>query len=190
MIGRRREPASAKNAKRASAPLVVNPRFANFRLEIRRSAIEGVGVFAEETIPKGKKVIEYAGTKLTRREALRRFLKAVAEGRGDKTYYVALDHRFCIDGADGGSGAEWINHGCDPNLRERRMRGHVIFFSLRRVGPGEELTTDYRFSPTAPKVPCKCGAAKCRGSINLLPKKNSGLRTEEQSSSAKRGGSG
>jgi SET domain-containing protein len=39
--------------------------------------------------------------------------------------------------------------------------------SLRTIEPGEELTIDYHFEKNVEKVPCKCGAANCRGTINL-----------------------
>ena len=34
--------------------------------------------------------------------------------------------------------------------------------------PGEELTIDYRFGKDVDIVLCGCGAAKCRGTINLF----------------------
>jgi SET domain-containing protein len=40
--------------------------------------------------------------------------------------------------------------------------------SRRAVRPGDELTVDYRFAKTMEKVPCRCGSARCRGTINLL----------------------
>jgi hypothetical protein len=42
----------------------------------------------------------------------------------------------------------------------------VYVYALRRIAPGEELTYDYAFSPAERRVPCRCGAANCRGTIN------------------------
>jgi SET domain-containing protein len=39
--------------------------------------------------------------------------------------------------------------------------------SKRAIRRGEELTVDYRFSTKIERVPCACGARKCRGTINL-----------------------
>jgi SET domain-containing protein len=72
-----------------------------------------------------------------------------------------------LDGAVGGSGAELINHCCEPNLRTRRILGHIFYFSRRRIRRGDELTLDYRFSKKAPQVVCRCGSPSCRGTINL-----------------------
>jgi hypothetical protein len=40
--------------------------------------------------------------------------------------------------------------------------------SKRAIRKGEELTVDYRFDKHIERVPCRCGAEKCRGVINLL----------------------
>jgi hypothetical protein len=59
-----------------------------------------------------------------------------------------------IDGVIGGSGAEYINHSCAPNLRSRLVRGHILSFSTRPIARGEELTVDYRyFLPALTSVP-------------------------------------
>jgi SET domain-containing protein len=70
-----------------------------------------------------------------------------------------------VDGAEGG-GAQYINHSCDPNLRTRFVDEHIFFFSKRRIEAGEELSLDYAFKSQGEKVPCHCGAANCRGTIN------------------------
>lgn len=77
-----------------------------------------------------------------------------------------LDLYWTIDGAVGGTGAELINHSCEPNLKLRKFRGHLWLFSVRRIRPGEELGYDYGFSETGRRVCCRCGSAKCRGTIN------------------------
>jgi SET domain-containing protein len=110
--------------------------------------------------PPRRKVIEYTGERISRRETKRR-------GQGSLTYLFTLDDYWTIDGAIGGSGAEIINHSCDPNLYACIMRGHILYMSRRPIRPGEELTVDYRFSEKIDKVPCRCGSSKCRGSINL-----------------------
>jgi SET domain-containing protein len=140
----------------------IDPAYARYRLEVRPSAIHRWGVFAEEPIPARRKVIEYTGERVGRREVKRR-----SEER-QHIYLFELNSYWCIDGAVGGSGAEIINHSCDANLFSMIMKGHIIYMSRRAIEAGEELTVDYRFAKTMERVPCHCGAAGCRGTINLL----------------------
>ena len=142
----------------------IDPRYASFKLEIRASKIHRLGVYALERIPAQRKVIEYTGEKINRRETKKR-------GIGNLTYLFTLDDYWTLDGAFGGSGAEIINHSCDPNVRSCIVRGHILYYSKRQIEAGEELTVDYRFSDKIEKVRCACGAKKCRGLINLMPPK-------------------
>ena len=138
----------------------IDPRYACFRMEIRESKIHRLGVYALENIPARRKVIEYTGEKISRRETKRR-------GDGPFTYLFTLDAYWTIDGAVGGSGAEIINHSCDPNLRAVVLKGHILYISRRPIRQGEELTVDYCFSDRFDKVKCRCGTTTCRGIINL-----------------------
>ena len=97
----------------------IDPRHSRFRLEIRESRIHRRGVYACEPIPPRRKVIEYTGERISRRETKRR-------GDWRLTYLFILDSYWTIDGAVGGSGAEIINHSCDPNLYASIVKGHVL----------------------------------------------------------------
>jgi len=108
-------------------------------------------------IPAGRKVIEYTGEKINRRETKR---------REDTLYLFELDKYWTIDGSVGGSGAEFINHSCDPNLVTRILKGHILYFSGRRIAKGEELTVDYSYDWDVGLVKCACGSKRCRGTIN------------------------
>jgi uncharacterized protein len=149
----------------SAEPLILVPeidlRYANFALSIRPSRIHRWGVFAEEKIPPRRKVLEYTGEKIARREVKRR--SAIRQ----LVYLFELNSYWCIDGAVGGSGAEYVNHCCDPNLTSSIMKGHILYFSRRPIEAGEELTLDYRFGKNVERVECCCGAPACRGTINL-----------------------
>jgi SET domain-containing protein len=138
----------------------IDPRHTCFRLEIRESRIHHRGVYALEPIPAHRKVIEYTGERLNRRDAKRR-------DRGSVTYLFSVDDYWTLDGSVGGSGAEIINHSCDPNLRSCVFKGHILYIAKRPIRRGEELTVDYRFPHTVEHIPCRCQSATCRGTINL-----------------------
>jgi SET domain-containing protein len=140
----------------------INPRYACFELKLARSAIHRWGVYAAEPIPVGRKVLEYTGERISRRETKRR------SELSKFTYLFTLDPYWTIDGAAGGSGAEYVNHSCEPNLVSRIVRGHILYIALRNIKRGEELTIDYRFDKDVEKVVCRCGSPNCRGTINLL----------------------
>jgi SET domain-containing protein len=143
-----------------------NLRTARFRLIVRRSKIHRWGVFAAEPIPARKKVIEYTGERITWRKALERQNEQRISGQEMKVYFFRLSRNWQIDGAVGGSGAEFVNHSCDPNLVVRRIRGHIFFFSRKAIPAKVELTLNYRFPKNVEKVACHCGSPKCRGVIN------------------------
>jgi SET domain-containing protein len=139
----------------------IDPQFARFRLRVAPSAIHRWGVYAEERIPAGRKIIEYTGERISRRETKRRAERPL-------NYLFTLDAYWCIDGSVGGSGAEFINHCCNPNIRAMILKGHILYMSKRDIPRGEELTVDYNFSKDVEKVMCRCGASTCRGTINVL----------------------
>jgi SET domain-containing protein len=147
------------SSKKTTAP-IINPKYACFRLRVGRSAIHRWGVYAEEPIPAGKKVIEYTGERIGRRETKRR-------SDGPLHYMFTLDKYWTLDGRVGGSGAEYINHSCDPNVYAWVTHGHILYMCKRPIAKGEELTIDYHFAKNVEKVPCKCGAKTCRGTINI-----------------------
>jgi SET domain-containing protein len=139
----------------------INPKYACFGMKLAPSKIHRWGVYATEFIPAHRKVIEYTGEKISRRETKRRAASSKF------IYLFTLDPYWTIDGSMGGSGAEYINHSCEPNLVARITKGHILYMSRRNIQPGEELTVDYHFEKNVERVPCRCGAPSCRGTINV-----------------------
>ncbi len=137
----------------------LNPAACRFALRHAPSPIHRWGIFASEHIPAGLRVIEYTGELVSPQEASRRSLRSLL-------YLFFLSPTQQIDGAVGGSGAEYINHSCEPNLRAVVLRGRLYLRSLRAIEAGEELLLDYRISGDGPPLPCRCGVARCRGFLN------------------------
>ncbi len=137
---------------------VIRQELAAFDLEIGQSKIHRFGVFAAGPIPAAGRIIEYTGERVSRR-----YWAPRCAGR---TYLCNLDKYWCLDGSIGGSGAELINHCCEPNCKFLRESGRVWVVSLRAIDPGEELLLDYNFRKEFGIVRCYCGAPSCRGTIN------------------------
>jgi len=139
----------------------INPKFAWYRLRVGPSPIHSTGVFALEDIPSGQRVIEYTGKRLSIEQG------SILDPTQDR-YLVRLNRRWLLDGSVGGSGAELVNHCCDPNVVCKRLNGHLIFYSRRRIRAGEELTLRYAYPVKITRVPCHCGSPKCRGTLRYL----------------------
>ena len=143
--------------------------------EIRPSPIQGVGAFATRRIPKGTRLIEYAGERITQAESDRRYPDQPEERH--HTFLFAIDDDVVIDAAVNGNDARFINHSCDPNCDAIVDDKRIWIETIRDVAPGEELAYDYKYSleerhtPAKKRqYPCHCGAATCRGTI-LKPKR-------------------
>ena len=134
-----------------------------FKLRHGRSRIDRWGLFAAESIPARRRVIDYTGEKVGRKEAARRSLRP-------RLFFYRVSKLRSIDGAVGGSGAEFINHSCEPNLVARVRKGRVTLVSLRPIGRGEELFLDYQIAGDVPMLACRCRAPSCRGYMNRPPR--------------------
>jgi uncharacterized protein len=139
----------------------LDPKASKFTLKIKRSKIHRYGVFTLEDIPKRTRVIEYTGERISRREISRRL-------EGEFTYIFLLDSYWGLDGAVNGSGAEIVNHCCEPNLAADVGKNQIYYVSLRPIKAGEELTIDYAFDRKQDPQPCRCGAKACRGDMRNL----------------------
>ena len=129
-------------------------------LAIRKSQINGQGCFAIIPFQRGRKIAEYVGERINDLEAQKR-------ARRRRILRICdIDGRFSIDGSRGGNGTHYINHCCEPNAYMRTLYGHVLFFALRDIRPGEEITIDYEQTLHPDSKRCFCGAKTCRGTIN------------------------
>jgi SET domain-containing protein len=130
-------------------------------LAIRQSAINGKGCFATAHFLRGRKIAEYEGERISAREAKRRAHRA-------KLRICEVDAKWSIDGSRGGNGTHYINHSCEPNSYMKIIYGHILFYALRDIRPGEEITIDYVETLHSDEKRCRCGASTCRGTINKL----------------------
>lgn len=148
---------------KASSPktLRINPKAAYYRLRIGPSPLHRYGVFALEDIPRGRRVIEYTGKRLT-------YERAYKVRPPMDVYLAGMNSRWCVDGSSGGSGAQFINHSCEPNLVWLNVRDRLFFFSRRKIRTGEELTVSYRYPIKLKRIPCRCGARRCRGTLRFV----------------------
>lgn len=121
-------------------------------IERRKSKIEGWGVFATETIPKNKRIIDYAGEKIPNKVSLEREARYLAEGH---IWCFKLTSRTAVDGHVGGNVSRFINHSCKPNCYVQIIDGVIWVRASKTIRKGTELVYDYNTQGDA-KIKCQC----------------------------------
>ncbi|MEP6618371.1 MAG: SET domain-containing protein-lysine N-methyltransferase [bacterium] len=176
----RTTPVRKAGTTRSTAKRGINARYPwkeepNPYLELRTSAIQGTGAFAARPIKKGTRIVEYLGQRISWRTADKRY-DDTKMGR-HHTFLFTVDEKVVIDGAVQGNEARFLNHSCDGNCEAIEDRKRIFIEARRAIKAGEELLYDYQYERTDEHTDedetfyaCRCGAAKCRGSI-LAPKK-------------------
>ena len=124
--------------------------------EIRKSQIDGCGLFADRMIRKGEVVVRWANTieltvgeygKLSSND-----LKFI-DMQGDKIFLVGEPERY-------------INHSCCPNTVFGQDAGAACDIASRDIESGEEITSDYGqfYNPNRSFI-CNCQSTNCRKQI-------------------------
>jgi hypothetical protein len=128
------------------------------RVAVRRSPIEGDGLFASAAIAEGTVVIRLGGRLVTS--------AALAELIDAATTYVDTitvdeDAHLVLPP---GTAAHFGNHSCDPDLW---LVGPYELATRRPIAVGDEITLDYATVSGADgfAMDCHCGSARCRGRI-------------------------
>jgi uncharacterized protein len=150
-------------------------------IEVRESPLHGRGVFATRRIPKGARVIEYLGERVSHGEADRRYEEK--DANDNHTFLFIVDDDTVIDAGVDGNDARFVNHACQPNCESVIEDARVFIDTVRAIEPGEELTYDYQIQREPDDPPdidtifaCRCGHRRCRGSM-LWPARRKRSRT-------------
>nr|XP_049698599.1 histone-lysine N-methyltransferase EHMT1 isoform X1 [Helicoverpa armigera] len=145
-------------------------------LVFRAGGARGWGLRARQHVRRGQPVALYCGELLPLPQA---------DTRAADHYMFALDVKpdlleqctdktqLCVDAAQFGSAARFINHSCRPNLapvrvftsaRDLRLPT-VALFATADIQPDDEFTFDYGdkfWSVKSKFMKCECGTAECR----------------------------
>jgi SET domain-containing protein len=137
------------------------------KIKIKKSGINGIGIFAGKSIKKNK----FVG-----------YIKGLIK----RTHNTTTNDSLAFPDWVGFKRDEWIdpeppfkyiNHSCDPNCG---IRGTKTVIAMRNIKEGEELVIDYAITECDTEwnfkkqtgSNCKCGSKKCRKiirSIQFLP---------------------
>jgi len=114
---------------------------------VRKSDIEGKGVFAARDFKKGEIVLDWSDSPILTSEQAE-----VPEGK--KYIYYGKDKRILVKPP-----ARFVNHSCDPNTFIRDFFG----IAKRDIKKGEEITEDYsKENNPYLKIKCNCGSKNCK----------------------------
>jgi uncharacterized protein len=133
----------------------------NDYIEIKNTPDRGRGIFAKKVIEPGTLIGDYLGKIIDRKAA-------VASDTLDHHYHMHLIAGFYVIGDKNEDGIHILNHSCTPNCGSDDLEGHAIYYAVRKILPGEELTIDYLLGqPDDTCNPCHhgchCGSRLCRG---------------------------
>ena len=132
-------------------------------VRIGKSGVHGRGLFATRDLPKGTRIMEYVGERVSKKEGDRRTDAQWAKGR---VYTFELSTRVDLDGSVQRNRARLANFSCDPNAESFNEDSRRIWIqAMRDIKAGEEITYDYCFPLMDPPPVCRCGSPKCRGYI-------------------------
>ncbi len=128
------------------------------RLLIRSSSIHAAGCYTLDPLPRGARVIEYDGQRLS---------KALADERyADRPVTYLFGFGDDGDVIDGFGTAMFLNHSCAPNCETQEYDGRVFIRAIRDIAAGEELVYEYNlYDSDEDAAPCYCGAPQCRGTM-------------------------
>lgn len=136
---------------------------------VRNSAIHNQGVFAACDIPKGTRILDYKGHKISKAESVRRGNAQIEDSSktGEGAVYIfVLNKRQDIDGNVPWNDARLINHTCEPNCEAQIIRGTIWLIATKDIPEGSELGFNYGFDlETWEDHPCRCGTKSCCGYI-------------------------
>jgi hypothetical protein len=154
-----------KSSNRSSSALLKDNSF----VQQSSSSIHRHGLFAKTDIPKGTRIIEYTGEKITKKQSWHRATQRMEEAKGTEdgsVYIFELNSRYDIDGNVSWNPARYINHSCKANCEAQVILGHIWIITTKDINEDTELSYDYGYDiDNWEEHPCHCGHSKCVGYI-------------------------
>ncbi len=131
--------------------------------KIKKSKIDKNGLYANQNIKKGTKIIEYKGKIISVKES-----ETNPKFDNRKAIYLFnINKKYDLDGDFKFNIARLINHSCEPNCEVFGSGLKIWVYAMNNIKKGEELSYDYGFNydDDYEAYPCKCGTKNCAGYI-------------------------
>lgn len=144
--------------------------FLSPKTKVRKSPIEGCGLFAVRPIKKGE-VVGIKGGHIIDWQTLKRHESVIGDS------YLQIDDNFVLAPLKKNEIKKimmFLNHSCGPNVG---VRGEITFVAMRNIKRGEELTIDYAMVDAGRyRMKCACGKGDCRRMVSGDDWKNKKLQ--------------
>ena len=131
--------------------------------KIKKSKIDKNGLYANQNIKKGTKIIEYKGKIISVKES-----ETNPKFDNRKAIYLFnINKKYDLDGDFKYNVARLINHSCNPNCEVTGTGRKIWVYAIKDIKKNEELSYDYGFSfdEDYKNYPCKCRSSNCVGYI-------------------------
>ncbi len=129
------------------------------KVSVKESSINGMGVFALESISQGGLVLAIDDARVVAPES------PLDASKGELDYhcdYLAGGKVVLMPFPE-----RHINHSCDPNTFVKTILGVRYVFARRPIAAGEEITYDYCINGFGDTLwECNCGSPRCRKTIH------------------------
>lgn len=123
---------------------------------IKKSPVQGKGVFAKRNFSKGEIVIKWNTTHILIAEEVKKLPK------NEQEYVSAYDGKYILFQEP----ERYVNHSCEPNTKA--MNNSDI--AIKNIKKDEEIITDYgTYDAIGQDFTCNCGSKNCR---KVIKRKN------------------
>ena len=128
------------------------------RILVCSSSIHAAGCITLDAIPRGRRIAEYDGARISKEIADERYADRPV------TYLFGYGSEGGV--IDGFGTAMFVNHSCDPNCETAEHNGRIYIKAIRDIAAGEELVYEYNlWDSDDDSADCYCGAKQCRGTM-------------------------
>lgn len=140
------------------------------------------GIFAKKDIEAGTVIGDYLGLLIPIKDEEK-------YENGEELYLMYYDEEKTIFPDVKEPGLHLFNHSCEPNSYMYTYKGRAIYFAVRKIFKGEELTISYQLSPIDEDCEpcihaCLCGTPSCTGIMHLSEEKYDAWREFDEKQAA------
>lgn len=126
---------------------------------VKKTKYKGRGVFAAKDIEASSVIGDYLG-KIIKKDSNDEIKDGLYDMAGGTKYDVLANPKI--------KGVHFINHSCANNCDVYPYKGHMLFFALRKIFKGEELSFNYwLYAPDEKTTTCDTHACYCESRICL-----------------------